>query len=129
MTSRDPRASVETMNVTAMVSPRARPRASIAALITPGRPNGSTAVRIISQRVAPRASAPSLCATGVCANTSRESAVTMGSTMIARTMPMKKIVPPEMPVLAKSGNQPSLSWRNSSTGRTASRKVSTPHRP
>ena len=36
----------------------------------------------------------------------------MGSTMIARTMPMKKIVPPEMPVVAKSGNQPSASSSN-----------------
>ena len=45
------------MSRTAIVSPRARPRPSIEAEITPGRPKGSTAVRIISQRVAPRASA------------------------------------------------------------------------
>ena len=43
------------MIITAIVSPSARPRPSIEALITPERPYGSTAVRIISQRVAPSA--------------------------------------------------------------------------
>ena len=77
--------------------------------MTPGRPNGSTAVRIISQRVAPRASAASLCVAGVWANTSRERAVTIGRTMIASTMPMKKMVPElsTWPVsLLKNGIQP-----------------------
>ena len=78
------------MIVTAMVSPSARPRPSMEAEMTPALPNGSTAVRIISHWVAPRASAPSLWVTGVCANTSRDSAVTIGSTMIARTMPTKQ---------------------------------------
>ena len=44
---------------TAIVSPSARPRPSTAAETMPERPKGSTAVRIISQRVAPRASAAS----------------------------------------------------------------------
>ena len=73
-----------------MVSPSARPRPSIEAEMTPGRPKGSTAVRIISHRVAPSARAPSLWAVGVWSKTSRESAVTIGRTMIASTMPMKK---------------------------------------
>ena len=58
--------------------------------MTPGRPNGSTAVRIISHLVAPRASAASLCVAGVWANTSRESAVTIGRIMIDSTIPMQE---------------------------------------
>ena len=96
------------MMVTAMVSPSARPSASIAAEITPGRPNGSTAARIISHLVAPRASAPSLCVTGVCAKTSRDSAVTIGRIMIASTTPMQQDRAAVMPVSRKSGNQPSV---------------------
>src|SRR5690606_17199020 len=71
---------------TAMVSPSARPRPSMEAETTPGRPKGSTAVRIISHRVAPSASAASSCSTGVCRNTSRLSAVMIGSTMTASTI-------------------------------------------
>ena len=71
------------------VSPRARPRPSIEALMTPGLPKGSTAVRIISHRVAPSARAPSLWVIGVWAKTSREIAVTIGRTMIDSTMPVK----------------------------------------
>ena len=37
----------------------------------PERPKGSTAMRIISQRVAPRASAASSCSRGACRKTSR----------------------------------------------------------
>ena len=43
----------ESTIATAIVSPSARPRPSIAAEMMPERPNGSTAMRIISQRVAP----------------------------------------------------------------------------
>ena len=54
-------------------------------MITPGSPNGSTAVRIISHRVAPRASAPSLWVAGVWSKTSRLIAVMIGRIMIAST--------------------------------------------
>ena len=74
-----------------MVSPRARPRPSIEAEMTPGRPKGSTAVRMISQRVAPSASAASMCAVGVWAKTSRLRAVTIGRIMIARMTEPAKI--------------------------------------
>src|SRR5699024_8990795 len=70
---------------TAMVSPSARPRPSIAAEITPDRPNGRTACRIISHRVAPRASEASSWSFGVCRNTSRMVAVMIGTIMIAST--------------------------------------------
>src|SRR5690606_17409558 len=72
---------------TAIVSPSARPRPSIAAEITPGRPNGSTAMRIISQRVAPRASEASSWRTGVWRNTSRATAVMIGRIITASTIP------------------------------------------
>ncbi|MNW62287.1 hypothetical protein D3C74_404070 [compost metagenome] len=69
-----------------MVSPSARPRPSIEALITPERPNGRTAMRTISQRVAPRAREASSWSTGVWRNTSRETAVMIGRIMTARTI-------------------------------------------
>ena len=49
----------ERMIATAIVSPSARPSPSIEPLITADLPKGRTAIRIISQRVAPSASAPS----------------------------------------------------------------------
>ena len=51
---------------------------------------GSTAVRIISQRVAPSASAASLCSCGTVAITSRAIAETIGRIMIASTNPAMK---------------------------------------
>ena len=73
--------------VTAIVSPNARPRPRIAAPTIPERDRGNAARRNISQLVAPNASAPSFSATGAVSKTSRQIAVTMGSTMIARTTP------------------------------------------
>ena len=73
----------------------------------PGLPNGSTAVRIISQWVAPRARAPSLWAVGTCWKTSREIAVMIGSTMIARIRPAKASVLLALnPASPKNGIQP-----------------------
>ena len=77
-------------SVTAIVSPIARPRPSIAAPVMPAREYGRTAMRIISQRVAPSASAASLCSTGTVAITSREIAETIGRIMIARISPAMK---------------------------------------
>ncbi len=77
----------ERMMATAIVSPSARPRPSIEALMIAERPNGRTVMRIISQRVAPSASAPSRRRRGVCANTSRVIALMIGRIMTARTMP------------------------------------------
>src|SRR6185312_13336682 len=88
---RDP---VDRTRATAMVSPRARPRPSITAEMIPARANGSTAMRIISQRVAPRASAASSWSPGVCRKISRDSEVMIGSTITARTMPAVSIVLP-----------------------------------
>ena len=60
----------------------------------PDRPNGSTAIRIISQRVAPSASAASSCSLGVCRNTSRDTAVMIGRIITARVTPTTSIVRP-----------------------------------
>ena len=70
---------------TAIVSPRARPRPSMTADTMPEVPNGRTAMRIISQRVAPSASAASSCRRGVWRKTSRTSEVMIGRIMIDRT--------------------------------------------
>ena len=53
----------------------------------PAREYGSTAMRIISQRVAPSASAPSLSCGGTVVMTSREIAETIGRIMIAMIKP------------------------------------------
>ena len=73
----------------------------------PLRPNGKTAILIISQRVAPRASAASSCRTGVCRKISRQMAVMIGTTMTASTIAAVKIVRPVLETVPpKSGNQP-----------------------
>ena len=82
------------MIVTAIVSPSARPRPSIAPLITEDLPNGRTVIRIISQRVAPSACAPSCSLRGVCAKASRATAETIGRIITARTSPATSIVRP-----------------------------------
>src|SRR3954452_19255062 len=84
----------ERMIATAIVSPSARPRPSIDALTRAERPNGSTVMRIISQRVAPRASAPSRSARGVWENTSRITAVMIGRIITASTIPTTNMVRP-----------------------------------
>ena len=56
----------------------------------PLRQYGSTAVRIISQRVAPSPSAASLWSIGTVLITSREIELTIGRIMIASTRPVMK---------------------------------------
>ena len=66
-------------------------------------------MRIISQRVAPRASAASSWRTGVCRKISRQIAVMIGTTMTARTIAAVKIVRPVAETgPEKSGNHPML---------------------
>ena len=55
--------------------------------------------------------------------------MTMGRIMMARTIPMKKIVPPVMPVGARIGSQPKRAASNVSTGAMTGRKTISPHRP
>ena len=70
-------------------------------------PNGRTAIRIISQRVAPSASAPSWRRRGVWANTSRATAETIGRIITASTTPTTSIVRPVTEAgPANSGIQP-----------------------
>ena len=115
---------------TATVSPSARPRPSIEALTTPDRPYGSTAIRIISHRVAPSASAPSRWAIGVCAKISRLIAVTTGRIMIASTTDAVNTTPTLSPGgFSNTGSQPSAAARPSITGRRIGAKNRMPHRP
>ena len=76
---------------TAMVSSRARPRPSMTAPIIPPRPKGSTTVRIICQRLAPRARAASRSPAGASENTSRLIDATMGTIISPTTNPARKI--------------------------------------
>ena len=96
----------ESTIATAIVSPRARPRPSIEAETMPLRPKGSTAMRIISQRVAPSASAASSWRTGVCRKISRQIAVMIGTTMTARTIAAVKIVRPVADTVAGEEREP-----------------------
>src|SRR5580698_937531 len=73
--------------VTAMVSPRARPRPRMTAPTMPMRALRRTPMRIISQRVAPSASTASRCEPGTAFITSRVSDEMMGRIMIARMTP------------------------------------------
>ncbi len=56
----------------------------------PPRPKGSTTVLIIWDRVAPRASAPSLSPGGARLNTSRQTEATMGTIISPTTSPATK---------------------------------------
>ena len=76
--------------VTAMVSPRARPRPRMTAPTMPMRALRRTPMRIISQRVAPRASTASRWEWGTAVMTSRVSEEMMGRIMMARMMPAAK---------------------------------------
>ena len=67
----------------------ARPRASIEPPTMPPRPNGMTTVRIMRQRLPPRASAASFSPGGVCENTSRMTAVAVGISISATTTPAR----------------------------------------
>jgi hypothetical protein len=93
-------------------------------------PNGSTAIRIISQRVAPRASAPSSSLRGVCEKTSRETAETTGRIITASTTPAVSMVRPVTEAgPSKNGMNPSLSTSQSRTGTIAGPRTKIPQRP
>jgi hypothetical protein len=81
----------EIRSATAIVSPRARPRPSMVAPIAPPLPNGSTTHRIIPQRVAPSANAPSRSPAGACEKTSRITEQAMGAAIMATTIPAMNV--------------------------------------
>ena len=120
----------ERMIATAIVSPSARPRPSIAPEITDERPNGSTVVLIISQRVAPSACAPSCSLRGVCEKTSRETAEMIGRIITARTSPTTSIVRPVIEAgPAKIGMKPSFASSHFIAGTAAGPRTKMPQRP
>lgn len=83
----------------------------MAAETMPGAPKGRTAMRIISQRVAPSASAAS-CRRGAWRKISRQTAVMIGMTMTASTTEAVRIVLPVPDAWPpKSGNQPMFTLR------------------
>ena len=120
----------ERMIATAIVSPSARPSPSIEPLITADLPNGSTAIRIISQRVAPSAIAPSSSRRGVCAKTSRATAETIGRIITASTTPTTSIVRPVAEAgPAKSGMKPRWSSSHPQARTAAGPRTKIPQSP
>jgi hypothetical protein len=118
------------MIVTAIVSPSARPSPSIEPLITADLPNGSTAIRIISQRVAPNARAPSSSLRGVCEKTSRDTAETTGRIITASTTPAVSIVRPVTDAgPLKNGIQLRFPTSQSRMGTIAGPRTKIPQRP
>ncbi len=94
-------------SATAIVSPIARPRPSIAAPISPLRTRGNTATRNISQRVAPMASAAFLSSCATVTSVSRLSDVMIGVIMTASTSPaVMKLVPNAWPPKNCSEHRP-----------------------
>ena len=80
--------------VTAMVSPKARPRPSMMPPTTPVLVYGSTTLNTTSQVVEPSAYADSFSMVGVTSNTSRITEAMNGMIMIARMMPADKMPMP-----------------------------------
>src|SRR5690606_3292059 len=115
---------------TAIVSPSARPRPSIDAPMIADRPNGSTVILIISQCVAPSASAASSCRRGVCRNASRTTAVMIGSTMTASTSAATSIVRPvDDGGPANNGIQPRFWYSHVLASTVAGARTASPHSP
>ena len=98
-------------------SPIARPSASIEPPMMPPRPNGMTTVRIIRQRLPPSASAASFSPGGVCANTSRMTAVAVGVSISATSTPTMNGDAARFVSsgVAKNGTMPRLSASHSAT--------------
>src|ERR1051326_8074297 len=101
-------------------SPLARPSPSITAPTSPPLLCGSTEARIISQRVAPSASAASFSDGGVVSMTSRDSDVMIGVIMIARMIPAVRNERPS-PKCCDSTSTPHRP--NTTDGTTASRSI------
>ena len=100
--------------MTAIASPRARPSPSTVAAATPETVVGSTTPRMISQRVAPSAAAPSFSSGGTVRNRSRLSAAMIGSTISVSPSPAVKVLRPVVCGGPNSGMKPSTLCRNGS---------------
>ena len=116
--------------MTAIVSPSARPRPSIEPPTMAERPKGRTVMRIISQRVAPSASAPSTWARGVRTKTSRVTAQMIGRIIRARTNPTTSMVRPVAEAgPSKKGSQPRWSASHWCRPTVAGPSTAMPQRP
>ena len=101
--------------VTAIVSPRARPRPRIIAPKMPfARVGQSTAMRVTSQRVAPRPYAASRWRSGTLRKISRETLVMMGRIITAMISDAARMLGP-MNGAWKKGVQPSVFWMGGTT--------------
>src|SRR4029453_16955978 len=117
------------MIMTAIVSPSARPKTSMEALMTPDRPYGRTAVRTTSQRVGPSASAASMWSRGVWVKTSRDIAITIGKIMMARTTDATNTDPLGSTLLLNNGIQPIALINHWAAGDRNGPRTINPQRP
>ena len=98
--------------------------------MTPDLPKGSTTDLIISQRVAPSASAASSCRRGVCRKISRDTAVMIGRIMTARTTEAEaRFFIGAVGSPAKSGMKPRFLLRNMYSGSRRGTSQTPPQRP
>ena len=98
--------------------------------MTADLPKGSTDIRIISQRVAPNANAPSSSRRGVCEKTSRATAETIGRIIRARMSPAVSMVRPVTEAgPAKNGIQLRCATSQSRIGTIAGPSTKIPQRP
>jgi hypothetical protein len=93
-------------------------------------PKGRTVILIISQRVAPNASAPSCSLRGVCEKTSRATAETIGRIITVKTRPATNIVRPVTEAgPSKKGMKPSFCSSHSIGPTAAGPSTKMPQRP
>src|SRR5476651_358217 len=117
-----------TSMASAIVSPMARPRARMAAPKMPLAAIGREICRITSQRVAPRAAAPSLRACGVVLSAEPESAAMVGRIMMDRTKAAGKKPGPDEGV-EKRGNHPMCALSQLPSGVVIGIITKMPHKP
>src|SRR5215475_11084266 len=125
---------------TAIVSPNARPRPSIVPPTIALLPNGSTTLRIIPQRVAPSAYAPSRSPSGAWPNASRMMEHAIGATISDTTSPAMNVDDVNAvavdsgslrstPATLKIGIQPNQLEIHRDRGPTRHWRKTNPHRP
>jgi hypothetical protein len=82
----------------------------MSAAAIPARAYGKTTPRTTSQRVAPRASAPSFSSAGTLTKSSRQILETIGMIMIVRIRIAANMFDPTVGLVLKMGTQPRVPW-------------------
>ena len=114
--------------VTAMVSPKARPKANIIPPTIPEKAAGINTRKIVSQRVAPKPREACRKSGGKAAKESREIAIIIGRIIIAKITPAGNIPGPPKGVL-KRGIQLKLAFSQLPRGLMIGISTNIPHNP